>query len=205
MISDPLRFAAAIAAFDSANAGDPNHVRYHGQEYPEQLFYGQRMTWWLEQLESDPSEALRLAARSQHIRRWEIPRDRYPRDRQGYHRWRQRLYEFHAETAGEILRRVGYDEPIVSRVQELLRKKGLKADPETQLLEDVICIVFLEHYWAGFSEQHDRPTLVRVLRKTWGKMSARGRGAALRLELSDTARQLVAEAVGDAEESGEDA
>lgn len=200
MISDSTRFDAAIAAFDSANAGDRNHVRYHGQDFPEQLFYGQRMTWWLERLESDPSEALRLAARSQHIRRWEIPRDSYPRDRQGYHRWRQRLYEFHAETAGEILRRVGYDEPIVARVQELLRKKGLKTDPEMQLLEDVICLVFLEHYLAGFAQQHDRPILLRILRKTWGKMSARGREAARHLELPDAARQLVADAVEDAEE-----
>ncbi len=130
----------------------------------------------------------------------EIPRDSYPRDRQGYHRWRQRLYEFHAQSAAEILRRVGYDGATVARVQELLRKENLKSDPEMQLLEDVICLVFLEHYLAGFSQQHDRPTLLRILRKTWGKMSARGREAALRLELPDAARQLVAEAVEDAEE-----
>lgn len=200
MIDDPARFDAAIAAFDAANAHDPNRATFEGREYPEQLLYALRMSRWLEHLAPEAPEPLRLAARSQHLRRWEIPRDSYPRDRQGYHRWRQRLYEFHAQSAAEILRRVGYDRATVARVQELLRKENLKSDPEMQLLEDVICLVFLEHYLAGFSQQHDRPTLLRILRKTWGKMSARGREAALRLELPDAARQLVAEAVEDAEE-----
>lgn len=200
MIDDPARFDAAIAAFDAANTQDPNRAKFEGREYPEQLLYALRMTRWLEHLEPAAPEPLRLAARAQHLRRWEIPRDSYPRDRQGYHRWRQRLYEFHAQSAAEILRRVGYDEATVARVQRLLRKEDLKSDPEMQLLEDVICLVFLEQYLAGFSLQLDRPTLLRILRKTWGKMSARGREATMHLELPDAARQLVAEAVERAEE-----
>src|SRR5260221_13458894 len=107
MISDVQRFQRAIERFDAANAQDPNRVVVEGGEHPKELRYAQRMTRWLERLEPQASEALRLAARSQHIRRWTIPRSAYPMDRAGYHRWRTDLARFHAETAGEILREVG--------------------------------------------------------------------------------------------------
>src|ERR1043166_7682081 len=120
-MSDVLKkFQRAIAAFDAANARDPEQ---------EALLYAQRMTEWLGKFAPDASEALKLAARSQHIRRWEIPRDRYPMDRAGYHRWRNELAAFHAKVAGEILRDVGYDEATVGRVQSLLKKERLKEDP----------------------------------------------------------------------------
>ena len=119
-----------------------------------------------------------------------------PAGRDGYRRWRTDLGRFHAETAAEILREVGYDGATVTRVEALLRKERLKADPDVQLLEDVICLVFLQHYLADFAAQHDDEKLTDILRKTWRKMSDRGRAAAREVDLPDGLRALVARAVG---------
>ena len=116
-------------------------------------------------------------------------------DRPGYHRWRTDLGKFHAQAAGEILQEVGYDAPTVSRVESLLRKERLKSDPEAQLLEDVICLVFLENYFAPFSERHDEQKLIGILRRTWTKMSPRGHDAALKLELPPEKRALIEKAL----------
>jgi hypothetical protein len=121
-MSDNERFQNALTRFDAANSEDPRRIVFRGRECPFELLYAERMTHWLEQLAPDASEILRLAARSQHICRWKIPRSEYPMDRAGYYRWRIRLYGFHAEKAAAILREVGYDESIVSRVEQLLQK-----------------------------------------------------------------------------------
>jgi hypothetical protein len=186
MREESEQFRSAIARFDAANAKDPDG---------EELVYAQRMSEWLEKLAPDASEALKLAARSQHIRRWEIPRNRYPMDRAGYHRWRNELAAFHAKTAGEILKEVGYDEPTVGRVQSLLRKERLKEDPEAQLLEDVICLVFLEHYFPEFAAKHQEEKVIGILRKTWRKMSERGHDAASKLTMGVQERKLVEKAL----------
>src|SRR5205823_865318 len=143
------------------------------------------------------SEALRLAARSQHIRRWTMPRSQYPMTRAGYYQWRTMLGRFHAEEAGRILRDVGYDEATIGRVQSLLRKERLKSDPETQTLEDVICLVFLENEYVEFAGRHEDTKVIDILRKTWRKMSPRGREAALALapSLPDGPRKLVETAI----------
>ena len=141
MIADPKRFDAAIAAFDAANAEDPN--RDEGR--PKELLYAQRMSAMLDRFAPDASEAVRLAVRAQHIQRWKTPRASYPMDRQGYLQWRTGLYKFHAETAGRILQEAGYDAGTIERVQAAVGKKGLKVNAETQLLEDVTDLVFLEH------------------------------------------------------------
>ena len=196
MPADPARFAAAIAAIDAANAADPNAVPDDdGQPVPSELLYGRRMSRWLDRLYPDAAEPLRLAARAQHLRRWEVPRDRYPMDRAGYHRWRTGLYTFHADAAAAILRDVGYDEPTVARVRFLLRKERLKADPDTQALEDVICLVFLENYFADFAPKHDPDKVVTILRRTWAKMSPVGHAAAMKLPLPPPAAELVARAL----------
>jgi len=180
------RFTAAIRRFDEANSDDPDG---------EALIYAQRMSEWLDKFEPEASEALKLAARSQHIRRWEIPRNRYPMDRAGYHRWRNELAAFHAKVAGEILREVGYDEPTVGRVQSLLKKERLKEDPEAQLLEDVICLVFLQHYFPEFAGKHDEQKIIGIVRKTWRKMSDRGHEAALKLPMGEQERKLIEKAL----------
>lgn len=186
-IDDP-RFRAAIERIDAANAQDP-----HGKE----LVYSQRMSEWLERIQPAASDALRLAARAQHVRRWQIPRASYPMDRVGYLTWRTTLYKFHAEEVGRILREVGYDEATVARVASLVRKERIKSDPEAQTLEDVICLVFLESYFAEFAAQHahEEEKVVEILRKTWRKMSDRGRAVALTLEMPAKARRLVERAL----------
>jgi hypothetical protein len=184
------RFIAAIERIDAVNAQDP-----HGKE----LLYSQRMSAWLERIEPDASEALRLAARAQHIRRWAIPRSDYPMDRIGYLKWRTTLYKFHADEAVRILREVEYEEATIARVAALVRKEQIKSDPDAQTLEDVICLVFLENYFAEFAAGHDEDKVINILRRTWRKMSERGREMALTLEISPAAKRLVERALsGDA-------
>jgi Domain of unknown function (DUF4202) len=177
------RFLAAIQRFDAANAADPNREPdAAGVEQPRELLYARRMSEMLERFAPGASEAVRLAVRCQHIRRWEIPRDCYPRTPEGYKAWRTRLMDFHADAAAAILRGAGYEDETIARVRSLLRKERLKRDPETQLLEDVIGLVFLEHYLAGFVAGHpeyEDAKFADILRKTWRKMSFSGRAAAL--------------------------
>jgi len=184
-----------MARFDAANAEDPNTDVFEGETYPKELLYARRMTAWLDQIEPDASEVLRLAARSQHIRRWAIPRHTFPKTRTGYLRWRTTLYTFHADTAGLILSQVGYDDDVIDRVRALLRKTRLKHDAEVQCLEDVACVVFLESYFAAFAARQDEEKIIDIVRKTWQKMSPRGQQVALTLNLPPPARELVEKAL----------
>jgi hypothetical protein len=186
MQADDSRFQQAIARIDTANAADPA-----GKE----LLYSQRMSAWLERVDPNASAALRLAARAQHIRRWMIPRSDYPMDRIGYLKWRTTLYKFHADEVSKILKDVGYDEETIHRVAALVRKERIKADAEAQALEDVICLVFLENYFAEFAAAHEDEKVIGILRKTWKKMSERGHELALALPMPETARQLVERAL----------
>jgi hypothetical protein len=189
------RFERAIARFDAANAEDPRRERgEHGDE-PKEVVYARRMSRWLERLEPEASEALRLAARAQHLCRWKIERAAYPEGRQGYLRWRRDCGELHARLAGEILEDVGYDAGTVDRVKDLLRKKGLPDDAEALALEDTACLVFLESELAAFAPKHDEAKLVQILERTWRKMSPRGRAAAAALELPASTRALIEKAL----------
>lgn len=179
MTPDPARFNLAIARFDQANSKDPNQTIVNGIGHPKELLYAQRMTQWLDRLEPSAPEPLRLAARCQHIRRWEIPRNTYPMDRAGYLAWRKNLYQFHADRAGEILGEVGYGAATIARVQSLLKKEKLKADPQMQALEDVICLVFLENYFSEFAKEKDEQKMLGIIRRSWLKMSDKGHEAAL--------------------------
>ncbi len=166
-----------------------------GVERPKELVYALRLTERLNHYEPEASEALQLAVRSQHIARWRIPRSEFPEGRSGYKRWRIRLMQEHADIASDVLREVGYEESTIETVARLLRKQGLKRDPEVQVLEDVVCLVFLEHYFDAFAEDHSDDKLVGILRKTWAKMSDRGRTAARELELGERATMLLGEAL----------
>ena len=193
----PARFKAAIAAIDGFNAGDPNTETFEGKAYPKEVLYAERMTAWLEKLCPDASEELCLAARAQHIGRWTIPRADYPQGLAGYGKWRTTLARLHADTAARILGEAGYDDGAQARVAKLIRKLGLGTDPETQTLEDVICLVFLEHYFSDFSAKHEDDKVIDILRKTWAKMSPRGHGLALELAagLEPSRRALIERAV----------
>jgi hypothetical protein len=185
------RLQRAFALFDAANSEDPRQE--DGQ--PVELLYARRMTDWLARLYPHPSEPLRLAVRAQHIRRWMIPRGRYPMTRTGYLQWRTELGRFHAQTAGKILSEVRYDPATVQRVGALLRKEKLKAHPDAQALEDVSCMVFLEHELTGFAAKHDEEKVVRILRRTWNKMSPVGHAAAMTIQLSPVAKALIDKAL----------
>ena len=192
------RFQCAMRAIDAANGADPNREVFEGREYPKELLYSQRMSRWLAHLAPDASKALQLSVRAQHICRWTIPRSTYPMDRDGYHRWRTDLGRFHAEKAGAILEECGYDQATIERVGALIRKERFKTDPEAQILEDIACIVFLESYFADFARQHDEEEIIRILTRTWKKMSEGGRQAALTLTLPPEASALLARALAGA-------
>lgn len=178
------RFQHAIIKFDAANAQDPNQELFEGKSHPKELIYAQRMTAMLEKFAPDANEAVQLAVRCQHICRWMRPRNDYPMDGVGYKQWRTNLYQFHGETAGTLMREVGYDEEMIAKVQALLRKEKLKVNPDTQLLEDVVDLVFLQYYLTDFVvkySHYDEEKLLGILRKTWRKMSEAGHAAALKL------------------------
>lgn len=168
------RLNRTLEAFDNANAQDPNQEVHGGENYPKELLYGKRMTEYLQLLKPDASEALHLAARSQHIRRWEIPRDTFPEGRTGYLQWREKLKNYHASVAAEIMEQNGYSEEDIKRVKQLLLKRGLKTDAEVQTLEDVACVVFLRYYFEEFSKDYQPEKIKDILEKTLRKMSAAG-------------------------------
>jgi hypothetical protein len=189
------QFKAAIHQFDLANSQDPNQEEWQGNAYPKEMLYAERMTDCLENFAPDASEALRLAARCQHIKRWEIPRDTYPMDRPGYHAWRNELKKYHAEQAESILMEVGYDDTTIERVKFLLQKKQLHRDAETQTLEDIICLVFLQYYFEAFSKKYEEEKLIDIIRKTWRKMSDKGHDAALKIDFSPQSLALIKKAL----------
>ena len=185
------KFAAALGAIDAVHAEDPE--KEGGR--PKELVYAERMSAWLDKLAPAASEELRLAVRCQHLRRWAIPRASYPEGKVGYLRWRKEELLAHAALAGELLAKAGYDAAAIRRVQSLVKKERIKHDAAAQALEDVTCLVFLEHEFAAFAPRHDEAKLVDILRKTWPKMSAQGQQAALGLKLAAPLRQLVERAL----------
>ncbi len=194
------RFEAAIAAFDAANAQDPHKEAANGTAHSKELLYAQRMTDMQERYAPEASEAVKLAVRAQHIERWKSPRDNFPMDRAGYLRWRTELYKFHAETAGNLMRHVGYDDEMIARVQAIISKKALKANPETQQMEDVVGLVFLEHYLEPFTGQHpeyDEAKWIPILQKAWNKLSERAHAFVLagRIKLPAALVPLILKAV----------
>lgn len=189
------RFDTAVALIDEANAADPNMVETHEGPRPAELVYGERMSETLKQYRPEASEALQLAVRAQHLMRWTSPRSDFPMDRKGYLAWRNAAKRKHADDVAALLSKAGYDVDEIETVQGLIRKEGLKRNPEAQALEDVACLVFMEHYFSAFAQNHDREKLLGIVRKTWAKMSDKGHEAALALSLDAPAAALVEEAL----------
>ena len=185
-------FRRAIAALDAVHAEDPEK---DDAGTARELAYAQRMSAWLEMLAPNASDALRLAVRCQHLRRWSMARSAYPEGKLGYLRWRKEQSLAHAALAGEILARTGYGAETVQRVQSLVKKERVKHDAEAQLVEDAACLVFLEFEFAAFAPKHDEAKLVDILRKTWAKMSPRGQQTALGLQLPAHLRAIVEKAL----------
>ena len=189
------KFRKAIQLFDAANTKDPFEENVDGIKHPKELLYAQRMSEQLNTFEPNACESVQLAVRCQHICRWEIPRDSYEMNRIGYLTWRKDLYKFHAKKAGEILSEVGYESEAIEKVAFLLQKKQLKKNEDTQLLEDVICLVFLNYYFEKFSKKYSEEKLLDIVQKTWAKMSEKGHDFALQLVFSAGTSQLIKKAL----------
>jgi hypothetical protein len=196
--ADSERFKRALARFDEENSGDPNREVVNGVEQPRELVYSRWLTDWVLRLCPDALEELRLAARCQHLRRWEVPRNSYPMTRIGYLQWREGLKKFHAQKAGEILKEVGYPEEIIKRVQNLNLKKDFPKDPETRVLEDALCLVFLEHQFAELAAKTAEDKILSAVQKTWKKMTEQARAKALELPLGEKEKKLIEKALGSA-------
>lgn len=192
---DQTRFENALRRFDEANARDPNTERVGGVARPREVVYAERLTDWVLRLQPEASEPLRLAARCQHLCRWESPRSRYPMDRAGYLKWRAELKKFHAEKAGQILREVGYGEELVGQVQALNLKRNFPADPDSRVIEDALCLVFLQFQLSDLAAKTDDEKMVNALRKSWAKMTETARAEALKLAYGPRELALIQRAL----------
>ena len=189
-------FQNASQWIDAANAEDPNQEIYQSKTYPKELLYSNRMYERLMNFHPNASEEVQIATKAQHICRWKMPRESYPMDRVGYLKWREDLKKFHAKTTCEILDKAGYSQEFIDRVSFLIEKKLLKKDEETQLLEDVICLVFLEFYLDPFVQKHDTEKLKNIILKTWNKMSEAGHQEALKINYTEANLQLIKDSLG---------
>lgn len=190
------RYVTAVSIIDSANAEDPNQVTVRGERLPLALAHGQLAAQWVARLAPDADEALLLAARAHHLRRWEVPRSSYPEGRAGYLRWRRDQKDRHAEQVAELLGTAGYDEATIHRVQTLVRRQRLDTESGTQTVEDAACLVFLETQLVEVSGQLERDHLIEVVNKTARKMSPAALALVDEVPLGDEARQILADALG---------
>ena len=193
--TDATRFDAALRRFDEENARDPNSETVAGVSHPRELLYAQWLTDWLLKLSPNASEALRLAARCQHLCRWIIPRESYPMTRPGYLKWREDLKHFHAQRAAEILRETGYPENVIHRVQDLNLKKNFPNDPEGRVLEDALCLVFLEHQLSDLAAKTADDKMITALQKSWKKMTPAAHAEALKLNYTPREKDLIQRAL----------
>jgi hypothetical protein len=189
------RLEKAFTTFDAYNANDPNQDTFEGQSYPKELLYGIRMTERLDQFAPTAGEHLKLAARSQHIGRWEISRSAYPMDKKGYLQWRNAEKFHQAKIAEQVLNSCRYEQDIVEKVKFLLLKKELQTNADTQLLEDVICLVFIEFYLEEFAAKHEDDKVVDILKKTLKKMSPRAIEEAGKIPVPQKIGSLIQKAV----------
>ena len=191
------RFQQALQRFDEENSRDPNVLEIDDAKRPRELVYAEWLTDWVLRLSPNASEELQLAARCQHLCRWMVPRSSYSMTRAGYLQWREGLKKFHAQKAGEILHEVGYPEEIVTRVQSLNLKKNFPQDPETRVLEDALCLVFLEHQLSDLADKTAEDKVIGALQKSWKKMTPAARDFALRLSYLPRTKALLDRALAE--------
>jgi hypothetical protein len=192
---DTARFQTALRRFDEENSRDPNIQVVEGVPHPRELVYAQWLTSWVLKLCPHASEELRLAARCQHLCRWKIPRDSYPMTRPGYLKWREDLKKFHARSSGEILREAGYPEETIHRVQDLNLKKNFPDDAEGRVLEDALCLVFLDHQFADLAAKTTDDKMITALQKSWNKMTPAAHAEAQKLFYGSHETELLERAL----------
>lgn len=193
-------FIRALALIDAANAEDPNQEVAEGKTWPKERLYSQRMSDMLARFAPDAAEAVQLACRAQHIQRWKTPRQAYPMTREGYLQWRTSLYKFHAETTARLMQEAGCDMAEIERVKQAIGKRGLKVNADTQMMEDVAALVFIESYMQDFAVQkadYSEEKWLVIIRRTWKKMSDSGRAFALsgQVRLPDNLLPLIQKAI----------
>lgn len=189
------RLEETLQAIDNMHAQDPEVELINGEKRPAELIYAERMSAWLGKLESNPSEQLQIAVRSQHLCRWEIPRSDYPMDRAGYLKWRTDLGKLHADKAAEAMQSNGYDDEFIEATKKIIRKQGLKNSPEAQTMEDCACLVFIETGFLEFAAKHPEEKVIDIVQKTWNKMSDKAHEAALKLSLPEEALSIIQKAL----------
>lgn len=186
----------AIERFNAQNAQDPNKLTFAGEERPRELARAEQLEAWVLRLQPEANDALRLAARCQHLARWTVPRSDYPEGRVGYLKWRKDLSKKHAELSTNILRELGAPLELIESLRAINLKEGLKTNPDTQTIEDALCLSFLQHEFTEFAEKHDDEKVIDIVQKTWRKMSERAHTEALGIALEGRAKDLVGRALG---------
>jgi hypothetical protein len=199
------RTEKALELFDAYNKQDPNQITWDDIAYPAEYFYALQLFEWVKKLEPQAGEDLLLASRCQHIGRWKIPRNQYPAGKAGYYQWRNDLAKFHADTAGKLLREAGYQEEEIKAVQHILLKENLRKDEVVQVMENALCLVFLQFQYEDFIPKHDDQLVIRVLQKTWKKMTGPGKKAALLLDFGEKGKRLLIQALGENADSTKNA
>lgn len=198
-IADAVRFRKSIRSIDLLNDDDRKRVTDEGQDVGYELYFSRLLFAKTLSLNSEASEALLLAARAQHVGRWKMPRRDFPIGRTGYLKWRSDLKRYHATVAANLLKDAGYDEATIAQVRTINLKENLKSNPDSQTMEDALCLVFLEAQFSDFRLKTNEEKIISILQKTWGKMSERGQKAALALELGKEETRLVGLALGTGE------
>lgn len=195
IIKTMLRLDSVLLAIDNINNQDPHSITFNGVNYPKEVIYGQQMTLCLEKHWPDAGEFLQIAARAQHIKRWQLKREEFETGKVGYLNWRKAQALFHAQLTSSIMKDRGYSAAEIALTSTIIRKEKLKSNPDSQTLEDVACLVFLEHYLDAFAEKHSEEKIISILQKTWKKMSAPAHDIALTLAMPEHLSNLVTKAL----------
>ncbi|MCE7913746.1 MAG: DUF4202 domain-containing protein [Nitrosomonas sp. PRO4] len=194
-------FGKAKALIDAANSEDPNRVTCDGRDWPKELLYSKRMSEMLERFAPKADDAMKLAVSAQHIQRWKSPRSDYPMNRKGYYQWRAALCQFHADTLAGLLNKAGYDDEFITRTTQAVAKKSLKTNSDSQLLEDIAGLVFLQYYFLDFVDKHpeyNEEKWFDIIRRMWQKLSVRARQYAFgNISLPPSLTALIRKAVSE--------
>lgn len=187
------KLAAAFQLFDDYNSLDPRIFEWEEEQYPQEYFFTVKLYDWVLKLNPDAGEELLLASRSQHIGRWEIPRESYPEGRDAYLKWRKDLAQHHATITSGLMHKAGYGDEQIERVTQIILKKRIKVDADVQTIENALCLVFLEFQYEDFRKKYadDTDKIVNILYKSLLKMDAHGHGFALQLNYTPGGLETV--------------
>lgn len=168
------QYEQTIALINQANDQDPNIETVDGKDWPKERLYSERMSDMIQRFAAEADEVQKISVHAQHIERWKSPRTDYTMDRKGYHQWRKDLYQFHADSTAKLMTQAGYDSESIERVKLAIGKKNIKENLDTQMLENIAALVFIEHYMLAFAEKHpeyNEEKWISIIRRTWDKMS----------------------------------